>query len=736
MHRHPIIVPCVLLVILALGSAALRTVSADRQFALASSSGASLKQAVDSITDFGSDSDTSITESRSRIELGCSKHVETLRRSAKVGHALPHVYALLSLLFQPSSVGSHANCYFDLGILLFLSGRHAREALRNLHSRQAGPVTVSLDSSYTNASLEAEVCRGLESGPTTLTIEGISRRSVVRENLFFTLPSCVYGANGLIFISLSRVIIQDTSIDKDNKASLNVFAPTLAGLVLYDSIITSATGSTGPFSIDWPNLFSSYPSMNQLVLQKMGLTGPLPSTLPALFTAVELSHNRFNGPISGSLFSTISPVSTSMTFKATYNRLTGSLPIFPLLPSTSLTEIILDFSHNNLTGSIPNGWLASLQLAGFAQPQLNVAFNQLSGTLPADLLNLNLAPYRPFVTVAMDVSHNRISGTLPSSLLSPSSLTQIEFYADHNLLSGEIPADLFNPSNKGVNLTHLTLSVTNNNLGGSLPDTLFKNARFIWPATYSTGAAHISFASNAISGTIPDSFFELSNYPLSTVSLDFSDNELSGSVKPSLLWIQPPVPTTSINFALNLSSNLLTGTIHDELLSSPYVNESFPVFGQLSLDLSRNLLSSTISPSFLSNSNFLKMGIFNVDFSHNKLAGLIPPTTFNLKTNIVDFAEDVIVSFAHNELSGAVPALIIGNSTGGGFFNSLSFDFSSNKLTSMADLIGGTVKISGIKRFSLSYKDNSIVGPLPISLLSSPLLLLSDSLNVRPTSSP
>lgn len=166
--------------------------------------------------------------------------------------------------------------------------------------------------------------------------------------------------------------------------------------------------------------------------------------------------------------------------------------------------------------------------------QLLLNSNNLNGTIPADIANLDqLQTLRMF--------NNQLSGGIPAL---PGNLT--ELVLGNNSLSGIIPAL---PSS----LTGLSLS--NNNLDGSIPAL--------------TGSLQIvELDGNDLSGTIPA-------LPASLVALELQGNNLSGII--------PALPSNLV--ALNLGSNGLEGSI-------PALSSSL-VF----LNLGSNNLSGCFPPS-------------------------------------------------------------------------------------------------------------------------------------------
>jgi len=129
-----------------------------------------------------------------------------------------------------------------------------------------------------------------------------------------------------------------------------------------------------------------------------------------------------------------------------YNQLTGSIPA-ELGNLTNLQELSL--YYNQLTDSIPAelGNLTNLR-------ELSLYYNQLTGSIPAELGNLtNLQE--------LYLDGNQLTGSIPAEL---GNLTNLqELYLSYNQLTGNIPAEL-------GNLIYLELlSLESNQLTGSIP---------------------------------------------------------------------------------------------------------------------------------------------------------------------------------------------------------------------------------------------------------------------------
>ena len=296
--------------------------------------------------------------------------------------------------------------------------------------------------------------------------------------------------------------------------------------------------------------------------------------------------------------------------------------------------------------------------------------NQLTGTIPSDIANLS-------GLTLLDLGANSLSGTIPSGLSSLSKL--IFLFLDGNSLSGTIP-DL-SSTNLGDLLLH------NNQLSGTIPAWLNNK-----------DLTRLKLHDNRLTGTIPDLSgldrlrdFDLSNNRLSgTIPRAESmpgglSQESSGGARSEGAQANATgnLPNTG---KLNLSDNSISGTIPD--LSS--------LNGVYDLNFSRNRLGGELNASHLpTNLNVL-------DLSENRLSGTIPDLSVLTK---------LLLLYLHdNNFSGTIPDLssiaragidLSGNSLSGSidqddFHEYLySLYLNDNKLTGSVNLSGINLKVFG-----------------------------------------
>ncbi|XP_071717212.1 uncharacterized protein [Rutidosis leptorrhynchoides] len=258
--------------------------------------------------------------------------------------------------------------------------------------------------------------------------------------------------------------------------------------------------------------------VTQLTFDRAGYTGtlsPLISQLTQLIT-IDLSDNKFSGPIPISLFS----LPNLQTLNLRSNSFSGSIP-----PSISNLKSIqtLDISHNSLSGSLPNT-LISLPLT-----RLDLSFNQITGSIPTLPTNL----------LELAIKSNSLSGSLSKS--SFNQLIQLEVIElSNNSLTGSIPGWFF------LQQPLQQLNLANNQ---------FTNIEILKPGTNSNLIA-VDLGYNKIDGYLSANF---ASYPmLSSLSLRY--NKLHGPI--------PTVYSKKSNLKrLFLDGNYLSGLPPKEFFS-------------------------------------------------------------------------------------------------------------------------------------------------------------------------
>ncbi|KAH7690695.1 Non-specific serine/threonine protein kinase protein [Dioscorea alata] len=258
-----------------------------------------------------------------------------------------------------------------------------------------------------------------------------------------------------------------------------------------------------------------------------------------------------------------------------------------------------------IEGVVPDCWNHYLAI-------LDLAYNNnLRGIIPASICSTSL--------VVLRLSNNEFFGELPSSFKNCTSLQTLDL--QHNKISGSIPAWL------GENLQELqTLELRYNMLTGTIPPQL-GNLTYLHV---------IDVSNNHLSGAIPHSFGNLTamktNIGRGWSGIDNYVNNIEINMKGREFQLEGRIP--SIFICINLSNNMLSGEIPEELAHLSFLQ---------SLNLSRNQLSGQLSEK-IGELKWLEV----LDLSVNNLSGVIPPTMTNL-TSLNH------LNLSHNNFYGEIP---------------------------------------------------------------------------------
>ena len=247
----------------------------------------------------------------------------------------------------------------------------------------------------------------------------------------------------------------------------------------------------------------------------------------------------------------------------------------------------------------------------------------------------------------------------------------------HNALTGSIP--LVFSGTATLPASTLVFDVRDNQLSGSLPAELFNNGFFQLTQLYFTAQG------NRLTGSLPDGFLPpMGQFAILTV--DVSDNQLSGSV---------PIGFATTNFLTQANANSLS---------------------QISLLAGNNSLSGIV-PSFWSNLEPSNVRIsFRLDLSNNQFSsvslGIIPNASWTMDDTQTAGVPTISLNLTSNLIQGTIPAGLIDNNA-----PTLYVGLSNNLLT-------GTVPedfMSNIPfsvNLALSLANNDLSGTLPTRFFS------------------
>ncbi|KAF3454489.1 hypothetical protein FNV43_RR04936 [Rhamnella rubrinervis] len=372
---------------------------------------------------------------------------------------------------------------------------------------------------------------------------------------------------------------------------------------------------------EFPEFLKTQDQLRELDLSFNRIKGEIPKWFWGIGNnKLELLDLRWN-ELHGSLI--VPPLLTSMFyFRISGNNLTGRIhPSFRKWTSFK----VLDLSKNHFDGTIPQ-WLG--RLAGSLE-FLNLKENNLQGSIP--LISTNGSMHN--MMRILDLSHNQLRGKVPQSLINCSKLQVVNL--GHNQISDTFPFWLQNLSELQilvlrsnnffgpiwhphkylgfVNLSIIDLSF--NHFSGSLPSEYFRNWGYMSKAPDRNKSDMASFGKSQVESNYSFAYMystsmmskgldmELMTALMIFTSIDLSNNKFDGEIPSSVGDLRSLI-------VLNLSSNSFTGTIPSSLGNLTELE---------SLDLSKNKLIGGI-PQQLENLTFLEY----LNMSQNQLTGPIP----------------------------------------------------------------------------------------------------------------
>ncbi|CAL5443171.1 unnamed protein product [Camellia sinensis] len=378
---------------------------------------------------------------------------------------------------------------------------------------------------------------------------------------------------------------------------------------------------------EFPDFFKALENVEQLDISNNEIRGKIPRWVGIIGKAslryLNLSHNFLTGInqfpwknlhaldlrsnlIHGQL--PAPPLSVSY-FLFSQNKLTGEIPS-SICNVSSLS--ILDLSHNNLSGAIPQclGYFSNVLFV------LDLQFNAFQGNIPMifgkgnqlEILNLNGNQFEGPVPQSLtncrqlkvlDLGNNKINDTFPYWLGTLPELRVLVLRSNkfHGPIDNSKP-NLSFPKLRIVDLSH-------NKFTSYLPGRYFKFFEAMRNKTMPNEKylSVRSYYQASIAVTMKGSYIDLTRIFTLFTAIDLSSNKFSEDI-PNVIG-----RLTSL-IVLNLSHNSLTGLIPSSLGDLTELE---------SLDLSSNQLIGKI-PNHLLSLTFL--GVFNLSWNH--LNGPIP----------------------------------------------------------------------------------------------------------------
>ncbi|KAF3454492.1 hypothetical protein FNV43_RR04939 [Rhamnella rubrinervis] len=372
---------------------------------------------------------------------------------------------------------------------------------------------------------------------------------------------------------------------------------------------------------EFPEFLKTQDQLRELDLSFNRIKGEIPKWFWGIgnnkLEGLDLSWNELHGSL------TVPPLLTSMSnFIISGNNMTGR--IHPSLRKWTRLKL-LDLSKNHFGGTIPQ-WLG--RLAGSLE-FLNLKENNFHGSIPP--ISTNGSTHN--MMIILDLSHNQLQGKVPQSLINCSKLQVLNL--GYNQINDTFPFWLQNLSELQilvlrsnnffgpiwhphkylgfVNMSIIDLSF--NHFSGSFPSEYFRNwghmskapnrnksdmIYFGKPRAESNYSAVYKYSTSMMSKGLD---MDLTTVLMFFTSIDLSNNKFDGEIPSSIGDLRSLI-------VLNLSSNSFTGTIPSSLGNLRDLE---------SLDLSKNKLIGGI-PQQLENLTFLEY----LNMSQNQLTGPIP----------------------------------------------------------------------------------------------------------------
>nr|GMC68870.1 LRR receptor-like serine/threonine-protein kinase GSO1 isoform X4 [Ipomoea batatas] len=388
----------------------------------------------------------------------------------------------------------------------------------------------------------------------------------------------------------------------------------------------------------------------------------------SMLKLLDLSHNNLRGGIPNWIIRNNSEL---QILNLRNNNLEGKL--FHL--NTSVLE--MDVSDNQISGKLQENMDMTLPQILY----LNVSANDIEGIVPSSICNMSQLVY-------MDLSNNQFNGEIPKEMVSGCLSNLVILKLSANRFHGEIFSSYFNMT--GLEVLHLednkftgpiSNAISRSQAlkfldGGSLPSCPFEHI-------------HALFGSNKFTGSIPETLLNSS----SLLTLDVGENNLSGKF-PNILGAE------NLRILL-LGGNQLSGQLPNELCRLEKLNL---------IDVSNNHLSGQI-PRCIGKIAFGKLGSLENNFDNGYayrwatnvylMYGKFLVKQYEIVTLDDTFAEKVNIEFVMKTRSNSYKGNILNYMCG--------LDLSFNNFTGEIPYELGD--LDSIRALNLSH--NLIKGPIP-----------------------
>ncbi|KAI9091595.1 hypothetical protein K1719_028038 [Acacia pycnantha] len=331
-----------------------------------------------------------------------------------------------------------------------------------------------------------------------------------------SIPDWIWLFPGLFYLNISHNLIhgESRSLPKSGiifdlsfnnlSGPIPKFSPQVQVLLLSNNRFSGTISSLCAASLS---------QLRHLDMSNNLLTGKLPHCWRQFISLEDLilANNNFSGEIPSS----IGTLKEIQTIHLNNNNFSGKIPT--LRDSQSLKFI--DYGQNNLYGKLPT-WI------GHYLPKLIVLrlqANKFHGNIPISLCKLSLLQI-------LDFSHNNITGTIPHCFNNLSALSNLTFPRDtiSYLINASVSSDVLFIENamlnwKGEDVKYeknlglmTSIDLSSNHLTGEIPRSM----------TSLVALASLNLSRNNLTGFIPKNMGQMKMLE----SLDLSSNSLSGGI--------------------------------------------------------------------------------------------------------------------------------------------------------------------------------------------------------------
>ncbi|GAU26003.1 hypothetical protein TSUD_166850 [Trifolium subterraneum] len=462
---------------------------------------------------------------------------------------------------------------------------------------------------------------------------------LVDTNFFGEIPPQISQLSKLLFLELG--VSASASSTGMEVSQLNLKLSTLKSLIQNSTKLETLGFGLVTIASTLPDTLTNLTSLKHLVFYKCELHGEFPL---GVFNLPNLNY-----------------------LDLVYNpNLNGRFPEFQ---SSSLKEIILDYTGFNGTLPVSIGKLSSLNvlsIPGTIHPSicnlkslvvLDFSLNNLSGNVPSCLGNFSQS------LEYLMLNGNKLSGLIPQTLKIGNALQQIDL--SNNNLQGQLPRELVN----SIRLEYF--DVSHNNICDSFP---------FWLGDLPELKV-LALSNNQFHGDIRCSGNMTCTFPKLHI-IDLSHNEFSGSFPSEIIQSWKAMKTSNTS-QLQYDQNPKVVKINNQgMMFNRDMQYSFMMSNKGMLMVYENL------------QEFYSM--IAIDISSNKISGVIPQV-------IGDLNGLILLNLSNNILNGSIPSSL------GKLSNLEALDLSFNHLS--GKLPQQLAQLTFLEFFNVSF--NNLSGPIP-----------------------